>query len=83
MKYKVGDIVTVRRDLEEGEKHDGTWVVEDMLKYRGKQLTIRRIYKSDGYDVYGNGWLWCDWMFEDHTKELKEYITKLCESVQK
>ena len=43
MKYKIGDKVRVRKDIEEHDCVDDMFVLESMLKYRGKVLTI------DGY----------------------------------
>ena len=43
MKYKIGDKVRVRKDIEEHDCIDGLFVLPEMLKYRGKVLTV------DGY----------------------------------
>jgi len=61
MKYKVGDIVTVRSDI---KANDAT-IVEKMEKYKGKKVTIVKVE----YGIYliseDNGdWTWTDEMFE-------------------
>ena len=40
MKYKVGDKVRVRKDLEVGKDYGNHDVVEDMKKYKGKEFII-------------------------------------------
>lgn len=39
MKYNIGDIVTIKKDLKEGRYGD-EYVVHDMLKYRNKRCRI-------------------------------------------
>lgn len=69
MKYKVGSRVRVRKDIEDHEYYlmeDGETedcVVEDMLKFRGKIVTIS--YADGKYKIKedkGNFW-WVDGMF--------------------
>ena len=40
MKYKIGDKVRVRKDIQEHDCIDDMFVLKSMLKYRGKVLTI-------------------------------------------
>lgn len=68
MKYKVGDKVIVRKDLEAGKVYDGINFVRNMEKFKGKKVTIKEIdsipdyYVIDGDD---NRYWWNDEMFED------------------
>lgn len=41
MKYKVGDKVRIKKDLEVGECYDGIEFLEKMAKMRGKVVTVR------------------------------------------
>lgn len=72
-RYKVGDIVTVRSDLREGESYymdDGNNynnVITEMLELRGKTVRISRVDRYDGqYQLYEDlsGCYWTDEMFE-------------------
>ncbi|APU00207.1 cytidine deaminase [Enterococcus phage EF-P29] len=56
MDFKVGDLVTVREDLQEG-KYGAYSVVEDMLKYCGKSLKVARVM-DDGKRIYLKGIIW-------------------------
>ncbi len=68
MKYKVGDKVRVRRDLEEGETY-GVWdALEDMVKMRGEIVTIRRV-RSSAYELEETNLMWSDEMFEGLVEE--------------
>lgn len=80
MKYKVGDKVRVRKDLDEGKRYsmaDGNehnWVVGEMLGLRGKVTTIERL-SSGQYVVAGSSCLWVDEMFEGLAEQPKIVIT--------
>lgn len=63
MKYKVGDKVRVRRDLEENKTYGGWGALEDMVKMRGEIVTIRRVRRS-AYELGEKGLMWTDEMFE-------------------
>lgn len=64
MKYKAGDIVTIRSDLEKCAQY-GEWVAIDyMVNYRGTQQVIDRVY-NDYYLLDGLQCKWTDEMFED------------------
>ena len=69
MKYKVGDKVKIREDLEEGHTYgtSGYRVVQGMLEYRGKIATILSV--DDWYYCYeidiDTGYWWDAGMFED------------------
>lgn len=63
MKYKVGDKVRVRRDLEENKTYGGWGALKDMVKMRGEIVTIRRV-RSSAYELEEKGLMWTDEMFE-------------------
>ena len=63
MKYKVGDKVRVRRDLEDGETYGGWDALEDMVKMRGEIVTIRRV-RSSAYELEEKGLMWTDGMLD-------------------
>lgn len=65
MKYKTGDKVRVRKDLEEYKRYGCNTFVSDMKSFLGKKLTITRIDCHD-YKVKENEWSWTDEMFEDY-----------------
>ena len=67
MKYKVGDKVRVRKDLEVGEYYGNHWYFNsDMKRYKGKEMTVARV-NSEMYDMEeDNGrWGWVDTMLEE------------------
>ena len=68
MKYKVGDRVRVRRDLEENKTYGGWDALEDMVKMRGEIATIRRV-RSSAYELEEKGLMWTDEMFEGLVEE--------------
>ena len=68
MKYKVGDKVRVRRDLEEGETYGGWDALEDMVKMRGEIVTIRRV-RSSAYELEETNSMWSDEMLEGLVEE--------------
>lgn len=66
MRYKVGDKVRVRSDLEESETYGDQAFVKQMEKYKGKLVTIleerpRFYYIKEDKD---ENWCWTDEMFE-------------------
>lgn len=74
MKYKVGDKVRIRRDLNAEEYYGGTGINKEMIKYTGKIMTIREITRNAFYKMnedkhedktlYSSGWSWTDEMIE-------------------
>lgn len=68
MKYKVGDRVRVRRDLEENKTYGGWDALEDMVKMRGEIVTIKRV-RSSAYELEEKGLMWTDEMFEGLVEE--------------
>lgn len=71
MKYKVGDRVRVRRDLKalkhyySEDKKTCDVAVCEMLKMRGKIVTISEVLDIGKYKIKEFGWSWTDEMFED------------------
>ena len=66
-KYKPGDIVWVRADLEENEEYDGWNATSDMAELAGKQVTIRSVLNDTlygaNYKIDESPWGWTDDMF--------------------
>lgn len=63
MKYKVGDKVKVRSDLEKNKGYGGWHASESMVKMRGEIVTIRGV-GSSAYELEENDLMWTDEMFE-------------------
>lgn len=64
MKYKVGDKVRVRKDLEEDKRYGDDCVVSDMMQMRGIEVTISEIINNTKYRIKECAWSWTDEMFE-------------------
>lgn len=81
MKYKVGDKVKVREDLEYNVFYGGTRVNEDMIMHKGKILTIRAI-DCKQYLMEEDNWCWTDEMLEDveEKKTVGEILDNLMEN---
>lgn len=64
-KYKVGDVVTVRSDLEYCQGYGANAVNGDMMNYRGQEVTIKSIVnESRGqYTIEEADWTWTTEMF--------------------
>lgn len=68
-RYRRGDRVMVRGDLDIGEYYNDVGVTKGMLEFRGKQVTISRRLESFNKNKHcyhideDNGWLWTDDMF--------------------
>ena len=66
MKYKVGDKVRVKKDLEVGKRYGTDAFVLDMKKYAGKTMIVDAIIGADRYKLEDAGhWNWTDEMLED------------------
>ncbi|BCF74600.1 hypothetical protein phiM1EF2_023 [Enterococcus phage phiM1EF2] len=69
MKLKVGDTVTVRKDLKTGW-YGAELVVPEMIDYKGITTSVKKIY-SDGTVAIDNGiWKWTSEMFEEKSSEI-------------
>lgn len=65
MKYKVGDRVRIREDLQPNVEYEGYYFVPDMGDFKGEIATVIKVY-GDGYRINEDGgdWKWTDKMFE-------------------
>lgn len=81
MSFKVGDKVRVKGDLKVGDGRDCVTVIEEMLKYRNKIVTIKDMvehstFNGSTYFAYdldgGGGWSWTEEMFESVEPQLIE-----------
>lgn len=71
MRYKVGDKVRVRSDLEENTRYGGKIFVRGMAVHRGKNVEISKVH-DDAYYIKESDreWFWTDEMFEPVEEEL-------------
>ena len=73
MKFKIGDRVTVIRNLE-GHRHPGDpGINQDMIDSEGKTLTIKEVF-GNRYKVEENWWTWIgEWFVpEQQFVDIKE-----------
>lgn len=63
-KYKVGDKVIVKKDLIEDRRYGGYTVVDDMMPFRGKEVTIKGVIGTNCYKLEEYKYTWTDEMFE-------------------
>ena len=69
MKFKVGDEVRVREDLEVGKDYGNYYVVvEDMKEYKGKEFIIHEVWRNC-YRLKDIGYYWTDEMLEPIERE--------------
>lgn len=84
MKYKVGDKVRVRSDLEESERYGDQTFVKQMEKYKGKLVTISEEHPRFYYikEDKDENWCWTDEMFEPVEEmsaiEALEILAEIC-----
>lgn len=64
MNIKVGDLVTIREDLQRG-KYGADSVVDDMLKYCGKSFKVASVRENGKIDLDGVPWNWTPEMLVD------------------
>lgn len=71
MKYKVGDKVKIREDLEVDKIYDSWDCSDDMVQYGGRIATIVKCH-DDSYqiDVDDKFYNWTDGMFEDIKEDI-------------
>lgn len=78
MKYKVGDKVKVREDLQAGKEYNSCYCNEEMTEMAGKIVTIKEANKTR-YRLEEYDYNWVDEMFEglaDDPKEPKKRKSK-------
>ena len=78
MKYKVGDKVRVRKDLEPGNKYGKVLYISSMDKFKGEKCVITEIW-DQSYQINNFGYWWSEEMFEsvDDEKVLEYALEKL------
>ena len=64
MKYKVGETVRVRADLEINERYGVDTFIEEMGKFRGSLVCIQEVHRGSKYKIKGSDWNWTEEMFE-------------------
>lgn len=62
-KFKIGDKVMVRPDLVDDVYYNSVYVNKDMIKLRGKFVTITSVNGTDRYYIKENSYTWTDDMF--------------------
>lgn len=81
MKYKIGDKVLVRPDLEEGKTYGYEIVISDMLYFKGKIVIIEHVDYPNHYRIKEDPdqWYWTDEMFvrKESEKVKSEYLSNL------
>ena len=78
MKYKVGDRVRVRKDLEPGNFYGKDYYISSMDKFKGEKCVITEIW-DQSYQINNFGYWWSEEMFEsvDDEKVLEYALEKL------
>lgn len=71
MKFKVGDKVRVREDLDVGFSY-GAWAFNaKMAEFKGKELIVEKVH-GECYQLKENHWCWTDEMLEEVKVEVQE-----------
>ena len=73
MKYKVGDKVRVRKDLEPGNFYGKGYYISSMDKFKGEKCVITEIW-DQSYQINNFGYWWSEEMFESIYDDLLEYV---------
>ena len=78
MKYKVGDKVRVRKDLEPGNFYGKDYYISSMDKFKGEKCVITEVW-DQSYQINNFGYWWSEEMFEsvDDEKVLEYALEKL------
>ena len=78
MKYKIGDKVRVRKDLESGNFYGKAFYISSMDEFKGGKYIITRIW-DQCYQINNFGYWWSEEMFEsvDDEKVLEYALEKL------
>lgn len=71
MKFKVGDKVRVREDLEINKMYGNYGFIKDMAHLKGKITTIKEVLKR-GYRIEEYCYTWTDEMLEEVKKEAQQ-----------
>lgn len=71
MKFKVGDKVRVREDLEIDKMYGNYEFIKEMAHLKGEIITIKEVLKS-GYRIEEEYYMWTDEMLEEVKKEAQE-----------
>lgn len=71
MKFKVGDKVRVREDLEINKMYGNYEFIKEMAHLKGKIVTIKEILKS-GYRIKEEYYMWTNEMFVEVKQEVQE-----------
>ena len=82
MKYKVGDEVTVRSDLSYHGDYEGWGINNDMVKLKGKVVTISSVHYEGikpYYKLVECRYGWTDGMFEGGKIDFDEFMERLNE----
>lgn len=58
MEYKVGDVVRIKTNLQEGEKYGECNVIKDMLEFRGVVDVIKSIDIDGDFYLENNPYIW-------------------------
>ena len=66
-RYKIGQRVRVRKDLNSHNLYGGIFAMNTQVGLAGKEVVIRD-YREGDYLGEGNGWRWTDEMFEGSHK---------------
>ncbi|WVS22315.1 hypothetical protein [Enterococcus phage vB_EFaS_ZC1] len=69
MKLKVGDKVTVRKDLKTGW-YGNDLVFPEMLDCKGVTTSIKKIHSNGAIEIIGSSWYWTPEMFEEKPSEI-------------
>lgn len=78
MKYKIGDKVRVRKDLEPGNFYGKDYYISSMDRFKGEKCVITEIW-DQSYQINNFGYWWSEEMFEsvDDEKVLEYALEKL------
>jgi hypothetical protein len=73
-KYKVGDKVKVREDLELNKKYGSIVCLPEMLRKAGKTITIRSVASTSNYRINESIYAWSDDMFVTQKPRIAEIL---------
>ena len=76
MKYKVGDKVRVRKDLEPGNFYGKDYYIGSMDKFKGEKCVITHIW-DQSYQINNFGYWWSEEMLEPNNDLIEYALEKL------